>query len=58
MEHESSHYSVIDNKPTMMIVWNAKNDIKQTLQLFDKVKLKLTKKTTYLRLRAVLIQED
>lgn len=58
MEHESSHYSVIDNKPTLTIVWNAKNDIKQTLQLFDKVKLKLAKKNAYLRLRAVLTKDD
>jgi len=57
IQHEYSLYSS-ENKPVLIIVWDSKNNIKQTLQLFDKVKLKLMKKDNSLKLRAILIRDD
>lgn len=40
-----------------MVVWDAKNNITQMLQLFEKVKVKVTKKEYCLKLRAILIRD-
>ncbi|VVC37803.1 Hypothetical protein CINCED_3A015729 [Cinara cedri] len=56
--HKSSHYSVINNKPTLTITWDELNNIKQTIQIFTRVKLNLMKKTNCLMLKAILIRDN
>lgn len=57
MEHRFCRHSVIDNKPTLTIWWDIEGESKQTVQLFDKVKLKLTTKEKCMKLRAILIRD-
>ncbi|XP_025424900.1 DIS3-like exonuclease 2 isoform X2 [Sipha flava] len=58
LQHKSSKYTLVEKKPTLTIFWDDENNIKQTLQVFTKVKLKLTKIESDLQLRAVLIQNN
>ncbi|KAL4084635.1 hypothetical protein QTP88_027564 [Uroleucon formosanum] len=56
--HKISKFLIFDNKPTLVIWWDIKGFNKQTLQLFDKVKLKLLKRENCLKLRAILIRDE
>lgn len=58
MLHKSSQYSLVDDKPTLTIVWDKIKNITQIIQLFNIVKLKLTKKKNCLALRAILIRDN
>ncbi|KAL5233445.1 hypothetical protein ACI65C_000855 [Semiaphis heraclei] len=58
LQHKFCKFSVVDNKPTLVIWWDLEGENKQILQLFDKVKLKLTKRENCLKLRAILIRDE
>lgn len=49
---------MVNDRPTLTIVWDTASNSKQTLQMFTKVKLKLTKRDGCLKLRAILVQDD
>lgn len=55
--HKFCKFSIVDNKPTLIIWWDNKSENKQTLQLFDKVKLRLSKRENCLKIRAILIRD-
>ncbi|XP_001942877.1 DIS3-like exonuclease 2 [Acyrthosiphon pisum] len=56
--HKVCKFLIFDNKPTLVVWWDNKGENKQTLQLFDKVKLKLLKRENCLKLRAILIRDE
>ncbi|XP_025193320.1 DIS3-like exonuclease 2 [Melanaphis sacchari] len=56
--HKFCKLTSVDDKPTLIIGWDSKGEDKQTLQLFDKVKLKLSKREHCLKIRAILIRDE